>query len=119
MVKDVKIGDQTVAMAANAATPFLYVQIFHDEDPLQILSKLTEENQMAGAAVLMKLGYVMAMHAQKSLSEMLKLKTEDFYAWLERFDYMDLLSAAKDIRDIYFHQTKTMSELSASKKKDE
>lgn len=114
MIKDVKIGDQTVAMAANAATPIRFATVFH-EDPMRGLDELQKGGEAdAGRAtsLIMKLGYVMAMTAEKK--DLTKLSEDDFVEWLEGFELQDFMEATNDIVAVYLGNKKM---LSSSKKK--
>jgi len=95
-------------MLANAASPYLYSQLFH-EDFLQIL-------QNPSTNVFEKMGYVMACQANMPIEELFKgLKIEGFYKWLGEFEPMDVLNASKDIAELYAGQE---VQLSSPKAKD-
>lgn len=113
MIKDVKIGDQTVAMAANAATPIRFATVFH-ADPMRGLSELQKGGNAEGDAtnLIMKLGYIMAMTAERK--DFAKLSEEDYIEWLEQFELMDFIAAANDIIAVYLGNKEM---LSSSKKK--
>lgn len=105
----IKIGTNDVEMLANAASPYLYNQLFH-EDFLQILQNNPQAN------VFEKMGYVMAMQASMSIEELFRgLKIEDFYKWLSGFEPMAILNASKDIAELYAGQE---VQLSSPKAKD-
>lgn len=101
MYKTITIGEKEVGMLANAASPFLYKQIFKEDFLLEIQKK----NPDVGAIV--KIGFVMAMQAEKKTTELMKLTEEDFLRWLEQFEAMDLYAHAGEMMDAYIANTKT------------
>lgn len=101
MYKTITIGEKEVGMLANAASPFLYKQIFKEDFLLEIQKK----NPDVGAIV--KIGFVMAMQAEKKTAELMKLTEEDFLRWLEQFEAMDLYAHAGEMMDAYIANTKT------------
>ena len=113
MIKDVKIGDQTVAMAANAATPIRFASVFH-EDPMKGMTALQNGGNAEGDAtsLIMRLGFIMAMTAAHR--DFSKLKEDDYITWLEQFELMDFITAANDIIAVYLGNQELLSE---SKKK--
>jgi hypothetical protein len=110
MHTDVKIGDVTVPMISNAATDFMYRQIFQ-EDPTRIQYSLSDdekdkkaqaENQIIMLEFLQRMGFVMAKNVELGVSEMVKLKKDiDFMEWLAQFPRTDYLEALSDIRAVY------------------
>lgn len=95
----VKIGSVDVGMTANAASPFIYRQIFH-EDFLRETQKKDFD-----PSIMVKMGFVMAMQDSKPMSELMKLKEESFYTWLEGFEPLDVMMASADISNLYMGQT--------------
>ena len=97
----VKIGGKDVGMVANAASPYIYKQIFH-EDFLQKLQASEPETDL-----FQRMGFVMAKQYEMSeLSDLMKLSEEDFFGWLMGFESMDIIYATEDIADIYLAQQK-------------
>lgn len=106
MYKLITLGGHDVEMVANAATPYRYKQIFH-EDLLQFLTgKKSEEEQ---SLALQQLAYVMAMQGQKADFD--KLNFDTYMEWVEQFDAMDLINKAKagEIMAVYAGNQKTNS----------
>lgn len=99
----VKIGRCDVEMVANAASPYLFKTLFHEDFLLKVQEKEPEPD------LFVRMGYVMAMQAAKKTPEVLKLKTEDFLAWLEQFDALAPILATKEISEIYYGQTESTS----------
>lgn len=96
MFKTVTIGNQEVEMVANAATPFRYNQVFH-EDFLRLTA--TQNDDGAAAGIIIKLGFVMAMQASKV--NLAKLNEDAFMAWLEQFEPNAMIEALGSIMDVY------------------
>lgn len=95
MFGTVKIGSKEIELLGNAATPYRYQQIFHED----YLKKVTGAEETDPNDFFAKIGYVMAMQAAKK--DLTKLNEETFYKWLEQFDPSDVFSAAGDIADVY------------------
>lgn len=91
----VKIGGKDIEMIGNAATPYRYKQIFHEDYLAQVTGKVeTDPNDF-----FVKIGFTMAMQATKK--DMSKVGMEDFFAWLSQFEPADVFAAAEDIADLY------------------
>ena len=95
MYGKVMIGNKEVEMLANAATPYRYQTIFKED----FFSRLNGEVKFDLHDIWAKMGYVMAMQAQKA--DMSKLNMDTFLAWLEGFETSAVFNAANDIGDIY------------------
>lgn len=103
----VRIGERDVEMVANGATPFIYKRVFRRD--------FLATTQTEDMNVYAELAFVMSQQAEKPMSELLKnLTVDDFYAWVEGFEAMDIINKAADIFAIYQGQTNPSS---ASKKK--
>lgn len=104
MTGTINIGDKQVEMAANAASPFVYRNIFHED----FLLKSQEEKP--DFEIFQKLAFVMSKQAEtSSFADLMKLKVDDYYEWLIQFEALDLLNAAPAISDLYMGQTKKLS----------
>lgn len=100
----IKIGVRDVEMAANAASPYIYKQIFKED----FLKKIQEPEPEVD--LFQKMGFVMTEQAKTNdLSELMKLKLEDYYAWLTEFDPIDILTAGGEISSLYMAQAKSTS----------
>ena len=107
MRETIKIGDRDIEMVANGATPFIFKRVFRKD--------FLAETQKEDMDVYAELAFIMSQQAEKPMTELLNsLKIEDFYAWIEGFEAMDIVTMAPDIFAIYQGQTKSSS---ASKKK--
>lgn len=102
MVGTVKIGDKGIEMAANAASPYIYKQIFHEDFLLKIQEKNPDPD------LFQKMGFVMAKQAEiKKVSDLMKLNLDSFYEWLLQFEPMDVMTATAAISNIYFKQSES------------
>ena len=104
MYGKVKIGEKEVGMLANAASPYIYKQVF-GEDFLVEVQKPTPASDL-----FQKMAFVMAKQAETDkIAELMKVKLDGFYEWLGQFEPMDIMIATKEISELYFSQTKSMS----------
>ena len=101
MIKTVSIEGKDMELAANAATPFRFRQVFK-KDLLSILGneKKAEEE---GFETIMQLAFIMAKQAEKA--DMTKLNEDTFIEWLEDFGSMAFVEAAEDILNVYMDST--------------
>jgi len=99
-------GGKELKLAANAATPFRFKQIF-GADLLKLFQQNTEtaaENVML-ADVVSQLAFIMNMQAEgKNLNA---VSMDDFYAWLEGFEPMELPLAGQAIINTYMSSAAT------------
>lgn len=107
MKDSVQIGNKQMEMVANAATPFVYKQIFHKDLLLEI-------NNMSGdapdVACFTRLAFVMTKQGEGlDIKALMDLKEADFFAWLVDFEPMDFVQATGKITSLYFGQTIAMS----------
>jgi len=101
MFKTIVIDGKEMSVAANAATPFRYKQVFK-QDLFSVLGneKRAEEE---GAEAVMRLAYI--MHNQAEKADMNKLNEEAFIEWLEGFSAMAFVNAADEIVNAYMDST--------------
>ena len=95
MFGKVKIGEKDVEMLANAATPYRYQQIFHED----FIKKVTGKEDSEPADFFTKIGFTMAMQASKK--DMSKIGIADFYTWLEGFEPNEVFTAVDAIADLF------------------
>ena len=109
MFATVRIGDKDVEMAATAASPIHYRQLFK-RDALRIFEKFQAQEMDKSDAIELfnELGFIMAMTAKKA--DMFTLSQADYISWLEQFDYMDLIDASDAIANVYFNNRVQTSE---------
>ena len=123
MYKTIRIGEENVALLAKASTNMYFKEIFH-EDPIALQS-----NEDAGNAehidLSQRLTFVMCKQAEaqaavsagkaSSIRDFMQtVTTDDYYDWLERFEFMDLQEALGDAMGVY-----TSNHASTSKPKKE
>ena len=108
----VEVGNNEISMVSNGATPYRFKQVFK-RDLLKFFADAVDGKVDDGDAadIAQKLGYIMAMQAEKA--DMMKLNEETFYSWMEQFESSDLVAAAEEIIGIY---TGNMSQTSIPKK---
>ena len=115
MYREIQIGEKTVPLLANGATPFWYKQIFHKDIIAQISGAEDEIEALVEAAP--ELTFVMAKQAEcQKFEDMRKYGTENFYEWLQDFDAMDIPMAMEQIMAVYMGNKIMTSE---PKKKEE
>lgn len=105
MIRTIKIGDQNVEMLANAASPYLYSQIFHAD----FLKESMKAESDMDIHIWERMGFVFAMRAKMTREEMQKLTMDDFLNWLEEFAPMAVLQASQQISALYQEQSKVGS----------
>ena len=109
MQKAVKIGEIDVMMRSSAATAIRYRNTFH-EDIMQTLMNMDPEKMDAAVIEkIQKLGYVMARSAERA--DMTRLTEDDYMAWLDQFETIDIAQASKDILMLYLGNKLSSSEL--------
>lgn len=107
MEKVIKIGTKQIPLAANAATPIRFRNIF-GKDLLTIVSEGTSAegiDMKVASEVAPELAFIMAKSAEKA--DMTKLNEDKLLEWLEQFEPMDLINATGDIFSVYFGDSET------------
>ena len=100
----VTIGNKEVGMLANAASPYIYKAIYGEDFLVEVQKKDPPSD------LFQKMAFVMVKQDEiESLTELMKLKVENYYEWLVDYEPMDIMLATKEISDIYFDQTKGSS----------
>lgn len=97
MYREVKIGAKTVPLQANGATPLWFKQVFH-KDIIALMNGAGDDIEKV-TDLAPELAYVMAKQAEKA--DMTKTSKEDFMAWLEDFEALDLIVSANEIIETY------------------
>lgn len=105
MRKEITIGDEKVEMAANAATPFIFLKIFH-EDLLKGMQKDPED-----VSQYIKLAFTMAQQADTPSTDLMRgaVTEDDFVEWLEKYELMDLMDAVAEVLALYQESKKGKS----------
>lgn len=117
MFKEIKVGNITVPMLANAATPLRYKHIFGKDIIKEFQAAQGDMTKVTDS--IPELAYIMARAAEahKGDADLNLLNENDFIEWLEQFEPMDLVLAAEDIVDLYIGNGKTASEPKKKEKK--
>lgn len=106
----VEIGGKGIDMIANAASIYIYRQIFKEDFLLKAQEKHPD------ADIFSKMGFIMAKQAQTDkMSELMATTIDEYYEWLVQFEPLDLLNAAGEISNLYIGQE---AGLSTPKQKD-
>lgn len=111
MYKKVKIGDKTVPMLANGATPIRYRMVF-EKDILSEFQEAQEDNGKISSS-LSELAFIMAKAAEAhdEKKPLANLNQEAFVEWLEQFEPLDLTMAAEELIEVYTGNEKALSEV--------
>lgn len=99
-----KINGEDMELVANAASPYIYKQVFQ-EDFLIATTKEEPDPQL-----MEKMAYVMYKQAEVSdISQLMKLSLDGFYKWLEGFEPMTFVDGelVQELTNFYFKQTKS------------
>lgn len=106
MFANIHIGDKDVGMLANAASPYIYKQVFNED----LLQKFTQMGKDPDNSIGEKLGFIFAKQAETSdVTELMKLNMNDFLNWLSEYDPLDVLMASDEIVKLYQNQKKGTS----------
>lgn len=108
-------GGKTLDLAANAATPFRYKQLF-GADLLKLFQQNTkdESDNVLLAETISQLAFIMTKQADKA--DMNAVSIEEFYAWLEDYEPLDFVLASEQIINVYLASTRPSVE--AKKKRN-
>ena len=101
MFRKITIDGKEVELAANAATPFRYKQVFK-QDLFSILGN-EEKAETQGVEAVTQLAYIMSKQAEKA--DMNKLNYDEFLIWLEEFGPMAFVNSAEEIMNTYMEST--------------
>ena len=83
----INIGGKEIAMEANAFSPYVYRQLFHEDFLVEA------QKEPPAPDLFQKMGFVMAKQAEHlGTPELMKLSVEQFYEWLMQFDALDIAS---------------------------
>ena len=110
MIKEITLnGGRQLKLAANAATPFRFKQIFGG-DLLRMMQHTANDDQDAESVddYISKLAFIMNRQAEQI--DLNTVSESDFYEWLEGFESMDFVFAGADIINAYVSTTNTSVE---------
>ena len=101
MIETIVIGNKSVEMRADGATPFLYKQAF-GKDLLKIFSDENIGGDAAGISELVaELGFVMAQQASSPDPLQVNLSKGEFMRFLMQFEPLDIANAGEQIINLY------------------
>jgi hypothetical protein len=107
MYREIKIGERTIPMSANGATPIRYRMVFGKD----LISEFqnVENNYSIAMDTISELAFIMAKAGEKA--DMDKLNKNAYVAWLEQFEPFDITNVADAIVDVYMGNVQTSSEV--------
>ena len=110
MYREIKIGEMSIPMLANGATPIRYRMVF-GKDLMSEFNQIQEDTGKASTS-LSELAFIMAKAAEafNEKKAMTTLNQESYVEWLEQFEPLDLVLAAEDIVNLYMGNGETLSE---------
>ena len=103
MYGTVTISGKETGFLANASTPFRFKNVFN----IDLISLLSKGDDGA-VDDYERLAFIMAKQAEKA--DMSTLTAEDFYTWLESYEFTDLVEALPEIIGLYMQSKKTKSD---------
>lgn len=110
MYREIKVGEMSIPMLANGATPIRYRMVF-GKDLMSEFNQIQEDTGKASTS-LSELAFIMAKAAEafNEKKAMTTLNQESYVEWLEQFEPLDLVLAAEDIVNLYMGNGETLSE---------
>ena len=107
MYREIKIGQSTIPMSANGATPIRYRMVF-GKDLISEFQQV-ENNYSVALDTISELAFIMAQAGSKA--DMDKLNRNAYVEWLEQFEPFDITNAAEAIVDLYMGNAQVSSEV--------
>lgn len=110
MLKNIALGKQSLALLSNGATPIRYKMTFKNDLMVELNQMNNGKKDEAEVIDLVsRLAYVMANQAKALESGnraiIAALSFDNYIEWLEDFEPMDFIHAAKDVINMYLGQT--------------
>ena len=115
MQTTVKIGEVEVSMRSTAATAIRYRNVFHTDIMKELMEINPEKIDATVIEKIQQLGFIMAKTAEGA--NMTQLSADDYMDWLDKFDSLAMMQAAKDIINVYVGGKVSESELKKRVKK--
>lgn len=108
MFKDIQVGEKTVPMLSNAATPLYFRQVFSKDLLVFLQTMQTKKGIVDGfSEVVAELAFVMMAQAEKK--KINELNFDKFIEWLGGFEPLDFEQASGEILGLYTSGGKTLS----------
>lgn len=115
MIRDIKIGDQTVTMKATAMLGYRYKNCFGKDIYKEMRKNISESDEGSDQDVpmdfLIEVAYIMAMTGANKAGS---ASPVGFVEWVDGFEFIDLMMASSEISDLFMASRAISSE---SKKK--
>lgn len=107
MFKEIQVGEKTVPMLSNAATPLFFRQVF-SKDLLVFLQSMNNKGIVDGfSETVSELAYV--MNAQAEHKKINELNFDKYVEWLSGFEALDFETASGGILGLYTSGGRTLS----------
>lgn len=98
MTRDIKVGSVPVKFTGNAATTYRYKQLFKRD----LIKEFMERGSDLDTDMIIELAYVMNLQASGATTETFNSTSfEDYLAWLDGFEFLDILGAAPEILGLW------------------
>lgn len=111
MIKEIKLGERTLTLNANGATPVRFKMTFGEDLIKDLGSSQNDASSLPDTVA--QLTYIMNKQALKEISN---LCFDDYLLWLEEFeDPTVFLQNSADIMNFYLKNVKTSSKAKNSK----
>lgn len=106
MYREIQIGEKTVPLLANGATPFWYKQIFGKD--LIALMNSSEDSVETLTQAAPELAFVMAKQAGcEKFEDMKTIGKDEYVEFLSGFEALDIQMALGEIVGVYMGNTAT------------
>lgn len=106
MTKEIMIGGVPMSFTGNAATPYRYKQVFHED----ILKIFMEQGTAMETDRIMELAYIMHLQAEGYTNEdYITVTGDDYIAWLEGLDFSEFLAVVPEILSVWIDTSKQSS----------
>ena len=98
----IKLNGKDVGLVANAASPLIFKQLFHED----FLSEVNGADTGKCVELFQKMAFVMIKQAEIiDIKSLMELSIDDYYAWLVELEPMEIVSNIKEIKKVYFGNT--------------
>ena len=98
----VTIGNKTITMNCDAATPVWYTQVFHEDFFVTAEKFAQSETNGESVGIYSKIAFIAANQAKTE--DLSGLSFLDYTKWLSQFGAYDMAAAVDDIAELYSKQ---------------
>jgi hypothetical protein len=103
MTREIQIGGAPVKFTGNAATTYRYRQLFNRD----LIRAFMQQGTDLDTDMIMELSFVMHLQAEGADNARFNsVSAEDYIAWLEGFEFLDVLGAAPEILGLWADSSK-------------